>query len=74
MDAAPEQRNILGLIEADPALMRRVIMLRKWGQEVIKTVFGRRMHGISSVPEASTESEPCRMRPSAERVRKGSRR
>ena len=50
MDAAPEQRNILGLIEADPALMRRVIMLRKWGQEVIKTVFGRRMHGISSVP------------------------
>jgi NAD-reducing hydrogenase large subunit len=50
MDAAPEQRNLLGLIETDPALMRRVIMLRKWGQEVIKTVFGRRMHGISSVP------------------------
>lgn len=50
MDAAPEQRNLLGLIEADPALMRRVIMLRKWGQEVIKTVFGKRMHGISAVP------------------------
>lgn len=50
MDAAPEQRNLLGLIQADPALMRRVIMLRKWGQEVIKTVFGKRMHGISSVP------------------------
>ncbi|MCP9270948.1 Ni/Fe hydrogenase subunit alpha [Mycolicibacterium arenosum] len=50
MDAAPEQRNILGLIDADPALMQRVIMLRKWGQEVIKTVFGRRMHGINSVP------------------------
>ncbi|MBY0286291.1 MAG: Ni/Fe hydrogenase subunit alpha [Mycobacteriaceae bacterium] len=50
MDAAPQQRNLLGLIEADPALMRRVIMLRKWGQEVIKTVFGRRMHGINSVP------------------------
>ncbi|MDZ4264587.1 MAG: nickel-dependent hydrogenase large subunit, partial [Mycobacterium sp.] len=44
------QRNLLGLIEADPELMRRVIMLRKWGQEVIKTVFGRRMHGINSVP------------------------
>ncbi|ABM14890.1 Ni/Fe hydrogenase subunit alpha [Mycolicibacterium vanbaalenii] len=50
MDAAPEQRNLLGLIEANPELMRRVIMLRKWGQEVIKTVFGRRMHGINSVP------------------------
>lgn len=50
MDAAPEQRNLLGLIEANPELMRRVIMLRKWGQEVITTVFGRRMHGINSVP------------------------
>ncbi|MGB0876787.1 MAG: Ni/Fe hydrogenase subunit alpha [Mycobacterium sp.] len=50
MDTAPEQRNLLGLIQADPELMRRVIMLRKWGQEVIKTVFGKRMHGISSVP------------------------
>lgn len=50
MDAAPGQRNLIGLIEENPELMRRVIMLRKWGQEVIKTVFGRRMHGISSVP------------------------
>ncbi|MGD9618493.1 MAG: Ni/Fe hydrogenase subunit alpha [Mycolicibacterium sp.] len=50
MDAAPAQRNLLGLIEANPELMRRVIMLRKWGQEVIKTVFGRRMHGINAVP------------------------
>jgi NAD-reducing hydrogenase large subunit len=50
MDAAPEQRNILGLIEANPDLIKRVVLLRKWGQEVIKAVFGRRMHGISSVP------------------------
>src|SRR6476469_3822973 len=50
MDAPPDQRNILGLIEANPELIKRVVMLRKWGQEVIKAVFGRRMHGISSVP------------------------
>lgn len=50
MDAAPEQRNILGLIEANPDLVKRVVALRKWGQEVIKAVFGKRMHGISSVP------------------------
>jgi NAD-reducing hydrogenase large subunit len=49
MDAAPAQRNVLGLIEANPELVKRVVMLRKWGQEVIKTVFGRRMHGISAV-------------------------
>ncbi len=50
MDAPPEQRNILGLIEADPGLVKRVVMLRKWGQEIIQTVFGKRMHGISAVP------------------------
>ena len=50
MDAPPDQRNVLGLIEANPELIERVVMLRKWGQEVIKAVFGRRMHGISSVP------------------------
>ncbi len=50
MDAPPEQRNVLGLVEADPALVKRVVALRKWGQEVIKAVLGKRMHGISSVP------------------------
>lgn len=50
MDAPPEQRNVLGLVEANPELVIRVVMLRKWGQEVIKAVLGRRMHGISSVP------------------------
>lgn len=50
MDAPPEQRNVLGLIEANPELMKRVVMLRKWGQEVLKEVFGKKMHGINSVP------------------------
>ena len=49
-DAAPEQRNVLGLLEADPGLVTRVVMLRKWGQEIIRTVYGKRMHGISAVP------------------------
>lgn len=50
MDAPPEKRNVLGLVEADPALVKRVVALRKWGQELITTVLGKRMHGISSVP------------------------
>jgi NAD-reducing hydrogenase large subunit len=50
IDAPPEQRNVVGLIEADPGLVKRVVMLRKWGQEVIEAVFGKRMHGISSIP------------------------
>ena len=50
MDAAPEQRNVLGLAVADPALVKRVVMLRKWGQELIQAVLGKKMHGISSIP------------------------
>ncbi len=50
IEGAPEQRNILGLIEANPELVKRVVMLRKWGQELIKAVLGKRMHGIHSIP------------------------
>lgn len=50
IDAPPEQRNVLGLVEADPDLVKRVVALRKWGQELIVAVLGKRMHGISSVP------------------------
>jgi hypothetical protein len=56
IDAPPEQRNVLGLIEADPELVKRVVMLRKWGQEMLVAVFGKRMHGISSVPGGVNKS------------------
>jgi NAD-reducing hydrogenase large subunit len=49
-DAPPEVRNVVGLMEADRDLVTRVVMLRKWGQEILQTVYGKRMHGISSVP------------------------
>ncbi|MEZ5095910.1 MAG: Ni/Fe hydrogenase subunit alpha [Nocardioides sp.] len=50
VDAAPAQRNVIGMVEHDPELMRRVVALRKWGQELIRAVFGKRMHGILAVP------------------------
>lgn len=56
IDAAPEKRNFIGLIEANPELVKRVVRLRKWGQEVIEAVFGKRMHGISSVPGGVNKS------------------
>lgn len=49
-DAAPARRNLMGLLEADPEMVTRVVMLRKWGQEIIETIYGKRMHGISAVP------------------------
>jgi NAD-reducing hydrogenase large subunit len=56
MDAAPEQRNLIGLIEANPDLVKRVVRLRKWGQEIIEAVFGKRMHGVLSVPGGVNKS------------------
>ncbi|WP_179471577.1 Ni/Fe hydrogenase subunit alpha [Mycolicibacterium vinylchloridicum] len=56
IDAAPEKRNFIGLIEANPELVKRVVRLRKWGQEVIEAVFGKRMHGISAVPGGVNKS------------------
>lgn len=50
IESAPEKRNVLGLAEANPELVKRVIELRRWGQELIVAVLGKRMHGISSIP------------------------
>jgi NAD-reducing hydrogenase large subunit len=49
-DAAPEIRNVVGLIGADPELTVKAVMLRKFGQEVIRTLGGRRIHPNFAVP------------------------
>lgn len=62
IDAPPEQRNVLGLAVADPELVKRVVKLRKWGQELIQAVLGKRMHGISSVPGGVNNNLPAEVR------------
>ena len=49
-DAAPEIRNVVGLIGADPDLTVKAVMLRKFGQEIIKTLGGRKIHPVFAVP------------------------
>ena len=49
-DADPAIGNVVGLIGADPALTLKAVQLRKFGQEIIKTLGGRRMHPIFAVP------------------------
>ncbi len=44
MDAAPAERNIFGLIEKQPKLALQGIKLRKFGQELIEKVAGKRIH------------------------------
>ncbi len=49
-DADPATRNVVGLIGANPALATRAVMLRKFGQEIIHTLGGRRIHPTFAVP------------------------
>jgi len=49
-DSAPETRNVVGLIGANPALTVKAVQLRKFGQEIIQTLAGRRIHPNFAVP------------------------
>jgi NAD-reducing hydrogenase large subunit len=44
MDSDPATRNIFGLIEKQPALALQGIKLRKFGQELIEKIAGKRIH------------------------------
>jgi NAD-reducing hydrogenase large subunit len=55
MDADPAKRNILGVIEARPQLARDGIALRKFGQEIIAMLGGKRIHPAWAVPGGVSE-------------------
>ncbi|MDH5437958.1 MAG: Ni/Fe hydrogenase subunit alpha [Candidatus Bathyarchaeota archaeon] len=44
IDSDPSKRNIFGLMESHPYLVRRGIRLRKFGQEIIEYLGGKRIH------------------------------
>jgi NAD-reducing hydrogenase large subunit len=50
MDAAPGRRNVVGVIEAFPEIARKAVLMRKFGQEVIKATAGKKIHGTGAVP------------------------
>ncbi len=49
-DSDPAKRNVIGLIEKDKEFARRGIRVRKFGQEVIEILGGRRIHTPWAVP------------------------
>ena len=49
-DSDPATRNVVGLLQANPELTVKAVNLRKWGQEVIAILGGRRIHPVFSVP------------------------
>jgi NAD-reducing hydrogenase large subunit len=48
-DSDPKLRNVMGLIAAHPDIARRGIRLRKFGQDIIQLVGGRKVHANFSV-------------------------
>lgn len=55
-DADPAIRNVVGLINADAALALKAVALRKYGQEIIRLVGGRRLHPNFAVPGGVNKS------------------
>jgi NAD-reducing hydrogenase large subunit len=49
-DADPAVRNVAGLLEVNPDLALKAVKLRKYGQEIIERVSGRRIHMHWAVP------------------------
>lgn len=49
-DTPVSERNITGVVLANKELAKRGILMRKFGQEIIKAIAGKRIHGIAAVP------------------------
>jgi NAD-reducing hydrogenase large subunit len=49
-DSEVNRRNIVGVVQAHPEIATNGVMLRKFGQEVIRVTAGKRVHGTGSVP------------------------
>jgi len=45
-----EHRNIVGVIEDYPELALKGVRLRKYGQQVIEVISGKRVHGAATIP------------------------
>jgi len=49
-DSDVAQRNIVGVAAAHPDIARQGVLLRKYGQEVIRHTAGKRVHGTGAIP------------------------
>src|SRR5574340_941561 len=50
VDSDVAKRNIVGIVAAYPELAKQGVLLRKYGQEVIRVTAGKRIHGTGSIP------------------------
>jgi len=50
VNAAPRKRNVAEVALHHTDLAKKGILMRKFGQEIIRVIAGKRIHGISAVP------------------------
>jgi NAD-reducing hydrogenase large subunit len=49
-DADPAIRNVIGVAKKFPELAVQGVMMRKYGQEIIKATSGKKIHGTGAIP------------------------
>lgn len=52
----PVQRNIVGILEKYPEIGLKGVKLRKYGQQIIQAITGKRIHGAATVPGGMNKS------------------
>ena len=57
-DSDPAKRNVVGVIEAAPELAKKGIRLRKFGQDIISALGGKKIHPAFAVPGGVTNALP----------------
>lgn len=50
VDADPAIRNVIGVAKKHPDLAVQGVMMRKYGQEIIKATAGKKIHGTGAIP------------------------
>jgi NAD-reducing hydrogenase large subunit len=55
-DSDVAKRNIVGVAAAHPDIAKKGILLRKFGQEVIRHTAGKRVHGTGAIPGGVNKS------------------
>ncbi len=50
LDAPKEKRNVVAVAIENKELARKGILMRKFGQEIIRLIAGKRIHGIAAIP------------------------
>src|SRR5210317_506176 len=55
-DDEVRHRNIVGVIEDNPEIATQGVMMRKYGQEIIRVTSGKRVHGTGAIPGGINKS------------------